>query len=304
MNEQVAAFAELTTELLAAGKVDDLVEQLSDPDLAEEWEDPAMVAAVGEAYGRAAAGGRLLDVAVLRRHDVSLLMPVTGQELATTATRVGDEVEIAGMVRGPLAGTLAFVVDGKVRLTPTDALEAVPVTGLDPTAALHLVRGRLAEVPAELFGTDADAVVSRAARFLAHELVGTAEGALNLALAHVRSRHQFGVPIGSFQALQQPLADAVMAADGALLVAREAAWRHDSGLDAWPAAAAVAFAHAAEAAVRCAELCLHVHGGYGYTLEYDAQLYLRRAKATRLGAGDPDLLWEQIGATAIGKGAS
>jgi alkylation response protein AidB-like acyl-CoA dehydrogenase len=133
---------------------------------------------------------------------------------------------------------------------------------------------------------------------------GMAAEALDIAVRYAAQRQQFGVPIGSFQAIQQPLADAAMAGDGARLVTREAAWRHDNGLDSWPAAAAVAFAHAARTAVRSAELCLHVHGGYGYTLEYDAQLYLRRAKATRLGGGDPDLLWEEIGGTAMAGGGS
>jgi alkylation response protein AidB-like acyl-CoA dehydrogenase len=58
-----------------------------------------------------------------------------------------------------------------------------------------------------------------------------------------------------------------MAADGALLLAREAAWHHDHGLTSWRTAADLAYAHAAETAVRAAETCLHVHGGYGYTLE-------------------------------------
>nr|BFE58400.1 acyl-CoA dehydrogenase family protein [Dactylosporangium thailandense] len=132
---------------------------------------------------------------------------------------------------------------------------------------------------------------------------GLAAEALDIAVRYATERHQFGAPIGSFQALQQPLADVAMAADGARLVAREAAWRHDHGLESWVGAAAVAFAHAAETAVRAAELCLHVHGGYGFTLEYDAQLYLRRAKATRLSAGDPDLLWEEIGAATMAGGA-
>ena len=127
---------------------------------------------------------------------------------------------------------------------------------------------------------------------------GLAIQALDVAAAYARTRQQFGVPIGSFQAIQQLLADPAMAADGALLLAREAAWRYDHGLDSWRQAADIAYAHAAETAVRAAEACLHVHGGYGFTLEYDAQLYLRRAKALLLLGGDPEAIWQRIGAAA------
>ena len=128
---------------------------------------------------------------------------------------------------------------------------------------------------------------------------GLAVRAIEIGAGYARTRHQFGVPIGSFQAIQQMLVDPAMAADGALLLAREAAWRYDNGLASWRAAADIAYAQAAEAAVRAAEACLHVHGGYGYTLEYDAQLYLRRAKALLLLGGDPEAIWAGIGAASM-----
>jgi alkylation response protein AidB-like acyl-CoA dehydrogenase len=131
---------------------------------------------------------------------------------------------------------------------------------------------------------------------------GLAGQALDIAAGYARTRHQFGVPIGSFQAIQQLLADPAMAADGALLLVREAAWQHDHGLASWRSAADIAYAHTAETAVRAAEACLHVHGGYGFTLEYDAQLYLRRAKALLLLGGDPEPIWQRIGATTAGSG--
>ena len=133
---------------------------------------------------------------------------------------------------------------------------------------------------------------------------GMAGQALDVAAGYARTRHQFGVPIGSFQAIQQLLADPAMAADGALLLVREAAWQHDHGLASWRGAADIAYAHAAETAVRAAEACLHVHGGYGFTLEYDAQLYLRRAKALLLLGGDPEAIWQRIGAETAGNGTA
>jgi alkylation response protein AidB-like acyl-CoA dehydrogenase len=130
-------------------------------------------------------------------------------------------------------------------------------------------------------------------------LVGVAEQALATAVRYAKAREQFGVPIGSFQAIQHLLAQIVMAVDGARLLVRETCWRHDTTVAEWRDAADIAFAHAAETAVRAAEACLHVHGGYGYTLEYDAQLYLRRAKALQLHGGDPEVIWEAIGAATM-----
>jgi alkylation response protein AidB-like acyl-CoA dehydrogenase len=128
---------------------------------------------------------------------------------------------------------------------------------------------------------------------------GLALLALDTATTYARTREQFGVPIGSFQAIQTMLADVAMAADGGLLLAREAAWSHDQGGSRWLQAADTAYAHNAETAVRAAEVCVHVHGGYGFTLEYDAQLFLRRAKAMQLVGGDPDLVWQAVGAAAL-----
>ena len=131
---------------------------------------------------------------------------------------------------------------------------------------------------------------------------GIALQALDVAAAYAITREQFGSPIGSFQAIQGMLADVAMAADGGLLLAREAAWMHDQGMDSWRAAADVAFAHCAETAVKSAEVCVHVHGGYGFSMEYDAQLYLRRAKSIQLISGDPEHLWARIGSDSMKDG--
>jgi alkylation response protein AidB-like acyl-CoA dehydrogenase len=130
-------------------------------------------------------------------------------------------------------------------------------------------------------------------------LAGLAAEAIAIGVRYTTERVQFGVQIGTFQALQQPLADAVTAADGAELLAREAAWRHDQGVADWVEMAAIAHAHAAASAESACAIALHAHGGYGYTLEYDIQLYLRRAKALALLGGDPAATWREIGAATV-----
>ncbi|WCO66170.1 acyl-CoA dehydrogenase [Iamia majanohamensis] len=118
-------------------------------------------------------------------------------------------------------------------------------------------------------------------------LVGLAQRALDIGIAYATERHQFGVPIGSFQSLQHRLADLATEVEGARLVARKALWALDGAEPEAAAYPAMAFALASDVAQRTASASLHVHGGYGFMEEYDIQLHFRRAKAARLLAGDP-----------------
>jgi hypothetical protein len=118
-------------------------------------------------------------------------------------------------------------------------------------------------------------------------LVGLAGAALELGVEYAKQRHQFGVPIGSFQAIAHGLADVATAVDGAQLLVREAAWAADEAEADATALARMAFLFAARTAQQTTAVALHVHGGYGFTLEYDIQLYHRRAKAWPLLLGDP-----------------
>lgn len=118
-------------------------------------------------------------------------------------------------------------------------------------------------------------------------LVGLGEAALDLGVEYAKSRHQFGVPIGSFQSVARDLADVATAVDGARLLAREAAWARDEAEPEFRSLAAMAFLFATRASRRATNVALHVHGGYGFTLEYDIQLYYRRAEAWPLALGDP-----------------
>jgi alkylation response protein AidB-like acyl-CoA dehydrogenase len=115
-------------------------------------------------------------------------------------------------------------------------------------------------------------------------LVGLAQGALDLAVEYAKTRHQFGVPIGSFQALSHRLADCATALEGARLLTREAAWSFGaepdgSGEFGSPALASMAFVFAAETAQQITAASLHVHGGMGFAMETDVQLFFRRAQA-------------------------
>ena len=121
---------------------------------------------------------------------------------------------------------------------------------------------------------------------------GVAERALRMTADYVRERVQFGVPIGSFQAVQHRCADAFIDLEALRWSAWRAAWRLAEGL---PAAreAAVAKFWAADAGSRIANAALHLHGGLGADVDYPIQRYFLRSKALELGLGGaaPQLAW-------------
>jgi alkylation response protein AidB-like acyl-CoA dehydrogenase len=264
-----------------------------------------------------AAGRHLACVPLVEAAAAALVLVAAGGQQETDGSACGDGPPVVLAPRPAQHGVAVLVPGGAAAsaVVALDGGELVLARGVPGTAVRDLGYQAVASRPLHGDGVERRVLASgeRAAGIwdlavgwwrlgTAAACAGLARQVLDIAAGYATTRHQFGVPIGSFQAMQQLLADPVMAADGALLLAREAAWRHDHGLASWRPAADVAYAHAAETAVRAAEACLHVHGGYGYTLEYDAQLYLRRAKALLLLGGDPETIWAGIG-TAATKGS-
>jgi alkylation response protein AidB-like acyl-CoA dehydrogenase len=139
---------------------------------------------------------------------------------------------------------------------------------------------------------DLDAVTALGLALTAAELVGSMRGAIALATEYAKDRRQYGAPIGSFQAVQHLLADALVAEEGSRSVALHAAW----AVDALPArealaAAATAKAYASRAARTVCETAIQVHGGIGNTWECLAHVHLRRALLSTdvLGGVGPNL---------------
>ncbi|XES00397.1 acyl-CoA dehydrogenase family protein [Streptomyces sp. S1D4-11] len=131
-------------------------------------------------------------------------------------------------------------------------------------------------------------------------LFGLGSKALDIGVDYVMQRKAFGVLIGTFQTIQHRLADNAIALDGARLLAYEAAWAQDENLPTADTSATMAFLFAAETAFKTTSEVLHFHGGYGYTLEYDIQLYFRRAKAWSLVAGDSRAAYTRLAHRVFG----
>jgi hypothetical protein len=136
--------------------------------------------------------------------------------------------------------------------------------------------------PAEIVsGLGTSRVRDLAATLAAVEAAAVASWCCDTAAEYARTRHQFGRPIGSFQAIKHLCAGMLGRADRATALAWDAARTADEVPDEHPLAAAAAAAVALDAAVENAKDCIQVLGGIGFTWEHDAHLYLRRALALR-----------------------
>ncbi|MFC0533942.1 acyl-CoA dehydrogenase family protein [Phytohabitans kaempferiae] len=207
---------------------------------------------------------------------------------------------------GRVAGTITSVADAlpaDVLLAPAaDGLWAVdaegpgvvrtPVVSLDATRQLCDLT--LDGAPGERIADgDAGRAAVRAAltvgaALLAAEQLGVASWCLERTVAYVKERRQFGRPVGSFQAVKHRLADLWVDVTQARAVARyAAACAAAPGAEA-EIAAALAQAHCGPVAVTAAEECVQLHGGIGFTWEYPAHLYLKRAKASAIAFGTAD----------------
>jgi alkylation response protein AidB-like acyl-CoA dehydrogenase len=126
------------------------------------------------------------------------------------------------------------------------------------------------------------------------EAVGAAEAALRLTADYAKQRVQFGRPIGTFQAVKHPLAEAYVDTQSFQSLVYYAAWCVDQGHKDLPLAVSRAKAYASEAFPKLGIDVIQLHGGIGYTWEYDAHLYLKRAKWLRPAFGDADWHYERV----------
>jgi alkylation response protein AidB-like acyl-CoA dehydrogenase len=201
---------------------------------------------------------------------------------------------------GP-TGTVTSVADAltaDVLLVPTsdglyivDDVTRTPVTSLDLTRPLCDVTldGTATRIADADTGRRAvDAALVAGAALLASEQLGVAQWCLDTTVAYVRTRYQFGRPIGSFQAIKHRLAELWVAVTQARAVARYAAGCVAVGDPDAPVAAALAQAFCGPVAVTAAEECVQLHGGIGFTWEHPAHLYLKRAKSAALALGTAD----------------
>jgi acyl-CoA dehydrogenase len=161
----------------------------------------------------------------------------------------------------------------------------------------------LSGAPGErLAGADAAtvaALVDRGAVLTANDLVGIAREALTRTLDYVRTREQFGRPVGAFQALKHNLADLAVTVTMAEHAAWYAAHALDESLPDAALAVSVAKASASDAAREATEKMIQYHGGIGYTWEHEAHIFFKRAKREEYAYGDATSHRERIASLVV-----
>ena len=284
------------------------------------WTKLAAAGAPGMAVGVEHGGGgaSLADLAVVAFEWGQRIAPVPLLEHAVTARLIAslassgavDAALVEAVASGELVATLTLrpaEPDGTARLVPAGAVADVvaalkgdalvvgrgepPGAARPNTADLPLADRDLSDAAVVASGEAARRAWNRALTewkaLMAAAYAGLADEVLSMGVAYVKQRHQFGVPVGSFQAVQHGLADAATRVEGARLLAFRAACAVDAGHRDGTRLASMALLFSAESARFAADRVLQYHGGYGYSAEYDVQLYYRRAAGWLLQLGDP-----------------
>lgn len=222
------------------------------------------------------------------------------QRIETSATRTGDSWVLDGTKNHVLDGHLADLLLVVARMDEGLGVFAVPasaegvaveqVSVLDPTRRQATVALRGATVGRPLGAGDARAglgrALAKASALLSVEQVGGAQRCLEMAVDYAKTRHQFGRPIGSFQAVKHRCAEMLLKVEHAKSVAYHAVRTTDDP-EEFAIASPLAASVASEAYTWAAGENIQIHGGIGFTWEHDAHLYLKRAKSSALLLGDP-----------------
>ncbi len=213
-------------------------------------------------------------------------------DLVVVAARAPDTAGDDGLTLFSVAGDAAGLT--RRRLETLDATRKQAQLDFDGVAAEPL-----GEVGA---GAPAlRAALDEAAIALANESVGGAQKVHETAVEYAKTRVQFGRPIGSFQAIKHRCADLLLEIELAKSAAYYAASALAEDSDEVPEVAALAKAMCSDAYLRAAAENIQIHGGVGFTWEYDAHLYFRRAKASEVFLGTPALHRERY-ASLVGLG--
>ncbi|WP_433782938.1 acyl-CoA dehydrogenase family protein [Actinomycetospora sp. CA-101289] len=237
----------------------------------------------------ALAAGETVGTVALRGEAGSwdgrgITVDASGERLSGTASPV-DYPGVAGLI--VVAATDHAGAPGLFLVEPgAQGLAVRDQHTYDGTARVGAVE--LADTPAEaltggtLSGADAvSAVLARGAVLTAADLVGLAREAFTRTVDYDRDRKQFGVPVGSFQAIKHTMADlhvGVTMAEHAVLFAAHAVDSNDAGDPATDIAVAVAKAKAADAAWAATGAMIQFFGGIGFTWEHEAHFFYKRAR--------------------------
>ena len=213
---------------------------------------------------------------------------LSGEKHSVLGAADADEVAVVARVEGSSGddGVAAFVV-------PCDDLTVTSLQALDMSRNLATVSLDGARVPSDRVlgapGPETATAIRRAIEeavvALALEAVGVCQAILDITLDYAKHREQFGVPIGSFQAIKHKFADMLVMLERARATGYYAALTLAEDDERRSLAASTAKAAAGDAERLMSKEGIQIHGGIGYTWEHDMHLYVRRAKTDGLLLG-------------------
>jgi len=241
-----------------------------------------------EAHG--GFGGDCLDLVLLLEETGRAALPEPVVEHAAVAVPLLDDARAEAAAAGDVTITVA-PPSGLVLYADSADLVLLGDRFVAP-GTLQLRRHESVDGSRRLFGIAAPPTsihlesLDRAVLGVAAQLIGLADRMLTMTVEYAKERRQFGVPIGSFQAVKHHLADVALAIEFARPLVYRAAWSIAQGDDDRSVHVAMAKARASEAALRAGRVALQVHGAIGYTTEYDLHLWMKRAWALAASWGD------------------
>jgi alkylation response protein AidB-like acyl-CoA dehydrogenase len=211
--------------------------------------------------------------------------PTADAERFLTDVCAGTSTVALGLAVNPLvvgaADASMFLLEAAdgFHLVDPDVVELVPEVSVDGSRRVSRVVWNPSPATLMCGAEGAVEALARAATFTAAELCGLADTMLGLTTGYVTERKQFGVPIGSFQAIKHHCANALLKVEFAKPLVWRAAYSLAQGDPDAPLHASMAKAAASDAADVVGRIAMQCHGGIGYTVEYDLHLYLKRAWA-------------------------
>ena len=209
------------------------------------------------------------------------------------------------VIGGGDAGVFVLIDDdGSGRIVAAEEAEVTPVASVDPTRST----ARVSPSGGEPVGDGgACAGLGRALVSVSSELVGVCDRALQMTVDYVKDRKQFGVPVGSYQAVSHRCAQMLLETEKARATAAYAAWSADAEPESLAEAAAMAKASASSAGREVTASAIQMHGGIGFTWEADVHWLYKRAQldaallggAKRHRARVAAILADRVGASTV-----
>ncbi|GGU41338.1 acyl-CoA dehydrogenase family protein [Nocardioides albus] len=194
----------------------------------------------------------------------------------TAALVIDDDLVLDDLVLDAPGAEILLALDGDELLEVVDA-EVTPIDALDQTLRFGKVRYDRTQATS-IGAADANRIHAVGATAMTALQAGAAARALEITVAYLKERHQFGRPLGSFQALKHRCADLLVQTETARTMSWAAAWsvgQPDQGVRA-----SLAKSWCSDAFSQVAAEMIQLHGGVAITWEHDAHLYFKRAHAT------------------------